>query len=183
MSVPIRLTAIAATEDMRMRAYVFGDERAVPESYLHVVVNDLVVDWFRWGNNWEDAITIAANEAGGNAFATDYSGPADLLENALYQEGRFDTGRLAASKDVFAFFDELLGQGFSGSSLMLELFREFVPIPAEFVDTVFEQDFYNCLRCDPWASAVAAQPFDAAGFAAAIETRIVEPLVDAQALI
>ncbi len=184
MAVPIRLTAIAATEDMRMRAFVFGDHRAVPGSYLHVIVNDLVVDWFSWGSNWEDAITVAADEAGGHAFATDYSGPADVLAGALYEEGRFDTDQLAQSEDVFAFFDGLLQQGFQGSALMLELFREYLPMPQEFVTRGYsEQDFYNCLRCDPWADVVATMEFDAEAFATAIQERIVEPRAEAQEMI
>jgi len=183
LSVPIRLTAIAATEDMRMRAFVFGRRRSVPGSYLHVVVNDLVVDWFSWGANYEEAITVAADEAGGQAFATDYSGPADIMAEALYVDGRYDTDALAQSKDVFAFFDNLMAQGFRGSSLMLELFREFVPMPPQFEGQIEEQDFYNCLRCEPWGTAVAEQPFDAAGFAARIEERIVAPLADAQDMI
>ena len=45
--IPLQLTAIAATPDMRLQPYVLGSARAVPENYLHVVVNELVVDW--WG--------------------------------------------------------------------------------------------------------------------------------------
>ena len=130
-SIPIQLTAVAATDDMRLRTYVLGDHRAVPESYFHVQVNDLVVDWFRGGNNWEQAITVAANEAGGHAFATDYSGPTQIMERALFVEGRFDTARLALAPDAFIFFDELMSQGFMGDTTLLALFRKHLPMPSE----------------------------------------------------
>ena len=180
-SIPIQLTAVAATEDMRLRAYVVGDHRAVPDSYYHVRVNDLVVDWFRGGTNWEDAITVAADEAGGHAFATDYSGPTSIMEDALWVEGRFDIARLAAASDAFAFFDELLSQGFRGDTTMMALFRRFLPLPeALAAKGVEERDFYNCLQC--FAEHVKTIPFDAAAFAAAIDEQIVTPLHDAQAL-
>lgn len=180
-SVPIQLTSIAATEDMRLRAYVIGDSRAVPESYLHVQINDLVVDWFSGGSNWEDAITIAADEAGGQAFATDYSGSTDVMEEALYRPGMYDVEALASSPDAYAFFDEIVRQGFPGDSTMMSLFQEFLPMPpALAAEGVSEQDFYNCLSCyTPWVDAI---PFDAAAFADAIDERIVSPLRLAQRL-
>ncbi len=181
-SVPIQLTSIAATEDMRLRAYVLGEHRAVPESYLHVKVDDLVVDWFRGGANWEDAITIAADEANGHAFATDFSGPTSTLAGALYEEGRFDIDALAAAPDPYRFFDELRRQGFAGDSTMLALFRRYLPMPEALVkDGLSEQDFYNCLEC--FQKYVDQIDFDAAKFAAAIDEAIVTPLRQSQALI
>lgn len=180
-SVPIQLTSIAATPDMRLRVYVLGAERAVPESYLHVKINDLVVDWFRGGANYEDAITVAADEAGGHAFATDFSGPSELMKDALWSEGRYDLAALAAAPDPYAFFDLLLSQGFVGDATMLALFREFLPMPAALAaDGVDEASFYNCLRC--YSEQVDAIPFDAAAFAAAIDERVVTPLRMAQGM-
>lgn len=180
-SVPIRLTSIAATEDMRLRAYVLGGARAVPSTYLHVIVNDLAIDWFTWGSNYEQAITIAADEAGGQAFATDFSGDADIMDGALYTEGRFDIANLANAPDAFTFFERLREQGFRGDTVMLELFRQYLPKP-ESAAGVSDQDFYNCLSCDPWRDDVAAYPFDAAGFAQEIDERIVTPLRETQAM-
>ncbi len=179
-SVPIQLTSIAATEDMRLHVYVLGEHRAVPDSYYHVQVNDLVVDWFQpWDPKWEEAITIAADEAGGHAFATDYSGSTSVMDDALYRDGQFDIDALAAAPDAYAFFDELLSQGFVGDTTMLALFREFLPIPAG--AAVDEQSFYNCLECYP--EIVDAIPFDAAAFAAAIDERVVTPAANAQSML
>jgi len=77
--IPIQLTSIAATPDMRLEVYVLGEHRAVPDSYLHVKINEAAVDWFGFGRNYADVITQAANEAGGHAFATDFSGPTPQL--------------------------------------------------------------------------------------------------------
>lgn len=84
-SIPIQLTSVAATPDMRLRVYVAGDHRAVPQSYLHVHLNELAVDWWTGGANLDDAITRAADEAGGHAFYTDYSGPTEGLRDRVFQ--------------------------------------------------------------------------------------------------
>ncbi|MEM6930627.1 MAG: DUF2330 domain-containing protein, partial [Myxococcota bacterium] len=74
-SIPIQLTAVAVTDDMPLEVYVFGDTRAVPESYLHVKINEAAIDWWSGGANYFDVVRRAADEAGGQAFATDYYGP------------------------------------------------------------------------------------------------------------
>jgi hypothetical protein len=167
---------------MRLHVYVLGESRAVPDSYLHVIINDLVLDWFYGGLNYEEAITFAADEAGGQAFATDYTGSTQPLEGVLYEDGRYDIARLASSPDAFTFFDRLLEQGFVGDATMLEIFREFLPMPPALeAQGVSEQDFYNCLRC--YEDVVEAIPFDAAACANAVDARIVTPLREAQEMI
>jgi hypothetical protein len=176
VSIPIQLTSVAATPDMRLKVYVVGGSRSVPESYLHVKLNDLVVDWFSAGSNYEQAITVAADEAGGHAFATDYSGPSSVMDEVLFRAGQYDIPALAASADAYQFFDRMLQQGFVGDQQMLELFREFLPIPPG--SGVDEQSFYNCLSC--YSDIVDQIPFDAEAFAAAIDERVVGPMRDAQ---
>jgi hypothetical protein len=81
-TIPIQLTSVAATPDMRLEVYVFGEHRAVPKSYLHVRVNEAAIDWWTAGSNYRQIITDAADEAGGHAFATDYSGGVDIVSTA-----------------------------------------------------------------------------------------------------
>lgn len=181
-SIPIQLTSIAATPDMRLHVYMVGEKRAVPDSYLHVKIDDLVVDWWTAGSNYEDVITIAANEAGGQAFATDYAGSSSVMKDVLWSEGRYNIAALAAMSDPITFFDGLLSQGFVGDSQLLAMFREFLPMPQALVDQgIDEQSFYNCLSC--YESYVATIPFDAPAFAAAIDERIVTPIHEAQLLL
>ncbi len=73
--IPMTLTQVAAVPDTRLTVWVAGASRAVPESYLHVVVDELGVDWYRAGMNWPAQVAQAANEAGGQAFATEFAGP------------------------------------------------------------------------------------------------------------
>lgn len=76
-TIPIMLTSIAAVPDMPLEVYVLGEHRAVPESYLHVQVNEAAVDWQTGGSNYSDVVRRAVDEAGGRAFVTDFVGSPD----------------------------------------------------------------------------------------------------------
>ena len=81
--VPIRLTAVAAEEDMGVLVWVVNDQigRAIPDNYLHVVPNYARVDWFSGPFNayasYQSLVTDAMNESGGQGFATDFAGTLD----------------------------------------------------------------------------------------------------------
>lgn len=76
--IPIRLTAVAAMPDMGIVTWLLGPGRAVPVNYLHVTPNYTRLNWYVGTNNaygsYQDLITDAMNEAGGQGFATDYAG-------------------------------------------------------------------------------------------------------------
>ncbi|MEM6731821.1 MAG: DUF2330 domain-containing protein, partial [Myxococcota bacterium] len=119
--IPIQLTSIAASPDMRLEVYVLGENRAVPDNYLHVQINEAAIDWFSGGSNYNDVITRAANEAGGQAFATDYAGATATFGAFLYEDGRFDTDDLAAITNPVSFVDQLLVRGFPRNTQMQNL--------------------------------------------------------------
>lgn len=73
--VPIKPTQLAAEPDMGMIVHVLGDARTVPTNYLHVSINERAIDWFNFGSNYADVVSQAADEAGGQAFTTDFAGP------------------------------------------------------------------------------------------------------------
>ncbi|MBX2878478.1 MAG: DUF2330 domain-containing protein [Granulosicoccus sp.] len=87
-TIPIRLTAVAAEEDMGVLVWIVGDARAVPENYLHVTPNYTQLNWYAGSANaygsYQTLITAAMDEAGGQGFATDMAGPIDeMLLNRL----------------------------------------------------------------------------------------------------
>jgi len=88
--VPIRLTAIAAQDDMGVLVWVVNNARAVPENYEHVIPNYSKLDWYSGSfnayNSYLSLITDAMNEAGGQGFATDYAGGiTSTIRNSLTQ--------------------------------------------------------------------------------------------------
>ncbi len=101
-SIPIRLTAVAAVEDMGVLVWVVSDRRAVPENYLHVVPNYGRVNWFGGGFNafasYQGLITTAMDEAGGQGFATDFAGTIDRNVSGAF----FDPDQTQATIDQAA---------------------------------------------------------------------------------
>ena len=78
---PLRLTRIAAVEDMDIRVFVLGATRAAPTNYHHVLVNPLKIDWLNFAGNYKEVITQAVDAfaADGRAFVTEYAGTSEVV--------------------------------------------------------------------------------------------------------
>lgn len=72
--VPLRLTSIAAEDDMNVVVTVAGAARAIPKNHLHVAINPMRLDWFGGAANYPQVLAAAIDEAAGRAFATEYAG-------------------------------------------------------------------------------------------------------------
>jgi MYXO-CTERM domain-containing protein len=88
-SVPIRLTALASAPQLPVEVTIFGASRAVPTNYLHVELDQADLAWTSGGQNYYDIVARAVEEAGGQAFVTDFSGPADGFD-PVWDEARQD---------------------------------------------------------------------------------------------
>ena len=74
-AIPIIPTSVAATPDMGVIVHMLADHRAVPVNYRHVIINEAAIEWNNQGANYPDVVSQAADEAGGQAFVTDFAGP------------------------------------------------------------------------------------------------------------
>lgn len=83
--IPIKLTAVAADDDMGVMVWVLGSERATPVNYKTLEINDTLLNWFTL-DNYNDLIIRAANEAGGQGFVTEMVDETKVLENVLFTE-------------------------------------------------------------------------------------------------
>jgi len=77
--IPIRLTAVAAQDDMGVLVWIAGPSRAVPDNYPHVTPNYTRLNWYGGTRNayasYQTLITEAMNDtADGQGFATDMAG-------------------------------------------------------------------------------------------------------------
>lgn len=185
--VPIRLTAIAAQPDMPIISYVLADKRAVPVNYRHVLINPTRVDWLSGGFNYPQVASAAVDEAGGQAFLTEFAGgTANFAQGFSAQTSGFNTAALAQYTDPVDFVSAMLSQPFLGDTSVLGLMRTYIPMPMSLVNQgVAETQFYNNLGA--YRSAIASDPgrapFDAKGFAQALEKQVVQPLQAAAALL
>ena len=186
---PLRLTRIAAVEDMDIRVFVLADERAAPTNYRHVLVNPLKIDWLNRAPNYKDVITQAVDafEADGNAFVTEYAGPSAGVNTApIYSPSWDDT--MFVGLDPVQVVNTLNGQGLGACydsfdcqwnhPLVFPLLAEFLPAPAG----IEPAEFYAYLS-QYQADIDVAKWANGDGFAAALLSRVIEPGVHAEQLI
>ena len=85
--IPLRLTALASEENMGINVWLLGEARAVPDNYLDIVPNYTKLNWFAGTFNgyasYQNLVTEAMDEAGGQGFVTDYAGSLDILDDQL----------------------------------------------------------------------------------------------------
>lgn len=71
--IPIKLTAVAANDDMGVLVWVLGDSRSVPLNYKLLELNDTLIDWWQPQATYDAVVGLAANEASGQGFVTEYA--------------------------------------------------------------------------------------------------------------
>jgi len=174
--LPLKLTAIAATPDLRINVWVLANARAVPINYAEVSINQARLDWFNSGRNYDQLLKDAANEAEGNAFAVEYVMPAaNSLPWFTVPPGA--RSQLTSSTTPPAFVQALASLGFQPTGAVLQLLRKHIPIPATVAARgVTEAMFYGSIA-SYWSSDNAAfAPFNASAAAADFDTDILVPL-------
>jgi MYXO-CTERM domain-containing protein len=190
--VPIRLTAIAAADDMDIRTFFLGDARVVPVNYRHVLINSLRLDWLNLAANYKEVISMAvdAQEADGNAFVTEYAGVSNVISMAGVIDDSWDAAPYAALIDSPIGATELL----EAQNLMLcdvewdnacttfhpllqGILDQYIPVP----QGVQPVEFYNCLSC--YAAMINLEAWDAVAFSSAIDERIIKPGLHARELV
>jgi MYXO-CTERM domain-containing protein len=185
--IPLRLTRIAAQDDMEVRAFFLADSRMVPQNYRHVLVNPLMLDWPSSAANYKEVITLAVDafEAEGKAFVTEYAGPSttvgvagvfsDTWDSSAFSElGVVDVVSTLAMQGLM----DCYGRGPGGScvethALVRGLLMEYVPPPPD----VTPEEFWGCLSC--FVDDIDASAWDPVAFAAALEERVIAPGIHA----
>jgi len=145
--IPIRLTAVAAEDDMGVLVWVVGEARAVPENYLHVTPNYARLNWYTGTRNayssYQTLVTAAMNEVeadgltdNGQGFATDFAGTIDddlrgRLNGSIGQEERF-RAELDALDEFGGDAADFIAQALNGSeepSLRIGVLQEASVLP------------------------------------------------------
>jgi MYXO-CTERM domain-containing protein len=177
--VPLKLTAVAAVQDMGVRVFFLGDDRVFPANYMHLELNPVRIDWQSFATNYSRVVSRAADSAvaNGKAFVTEYAGPSATLGvssffNPVWSEAPFAT---MLPENVI---DELTRQALASCfpqacqfshPLVLPLLQEYLPAPA----AVDEAMFYANLRL--YALQIDRTKWQPALFAADFKARIVDP--------
>ena len=114
--VPLRLTAIAANPDMPVLVWVLSDKRVAPRGFYEMKIDEARIDWLRSGTNYfgpQGLVSLAANEAGGNAFVTEYAGVSSIARTLVYSNGQINltTLMMAMTPPVYVQAADLDGPG------------------------------------------------------------------------
>lgn len=185
--IPLRLTRIAASDDMDVRAFFLSDDRVVPQNYRHVLVNPLKIDWPSLGANYKEVITLAVDALGadGRAFVTEYAGSSLAVDTSGLHDSQWDAARFT-SLSTDAAISELgkqnllqceVGSCEFGHPLIEGLLAEYMPAP----DGVENEEYWGCPYC--FTDPLDPPPWDAEGFSAALAERLIDPGAHAQALL
>ncbi len=190
--VPLRLTRIAAVEDMGVRTFFLGSSRAVPSNYKHVELNDAVLDWVNFAANYNDVVTLAVDEAGGRAFVTEYAGQSSVVPGNYYNPqwaaGEFDNTEHPIISQGYTIIDALAGQGLLECSfdpcqyyhpLIASVLREFLPAPEGM--GISESEYYRNLG--QFSDLIDLEVWDPVAFSDALRERIKQPAQHAETLL
>jgi hypothetical protein len=175
-SIPIKLTAVAANDDMGVMTWVLGDARAVPENYFSLELNEARINWFNANANYNAVVTEAANDASGHGFVTEFAGKSSALSQMIWTAG--DEATWTALKgQIYSSFSEFFDQfyGTYGSwDGFWDATRESVTLPK---GVAFE-DFKLCPSC--YSASVQFSP---STYLAALEKDVIAPVKVVQTLI
>ena len=110
--IPLRLTRIAAKDDMPVRALVLADARVWPSNWRHVSLNHVRLDWMNLGANYDELVTRAIDEPGadGHAFVTEYAGTSSVVDTSSLQTRMLDAEAFVTSA-VVDVVEHLFAQG------------------------------------------------------------------------
>ncbi len=187
--VPLRLTGVAADDDMGVRTFFLGEHRVAPTNYRHIVPNWLKLDWSGGGTAWPEFIAAAVDEADvdGHAFVTEFAGGSDAVDpagisSALWDSTPFETATVETVVDVLTAqgLMECPGMGNAcnyAHPLVSNLLATYVPVPMG----LDPDDFYACLSCYP--AMIDAGAWDGPAFAADMQERIIQPADHAVSLL
>jgi hypothetical protein len=174
--IPVKLTAVAANDDMGVMTWVLSNARAVPQNYLSLELNEARINWFNAASNYNDVVTAAADEGDGRGFVTEFSGASATLANVIwsaFDESTWQTYR----NGVYASFQELFDASYVQWGTWdgyWDAVRTAVTLPE---DLAFE-DFKLCPNC--YSAEIELMP---ATFVSALEKNVIEPVRRVQTLV
>lgn len=185
--IPLKLTAVAATEDMAVRAFFLGEDRVFPTNYKHVELNQARMDWTTQVANYKAVVSRAVDSpvANGRAFITEYAGSSSLIPPSAVYSPQWSAApfRTARAEDTLDIVNQVgLGYCYPGACgfnhpLIAGLLERYLPPPAG----VASPDFWGDLHAR--AADIDLTAWDAAALADAIDELIVDPAVHSSELL
>ncbi len=175
-SIPIKLTGVAANDDMGVMTWMLSDARAVPFNYNALELNEARINWFNASANYGDVVTAAANDSGGQGFVTEFAGESTDLGGVIWPDFE-ESNWQALQGQVYGSFGELFDATYyqyGSYDGFWDAVRTAVVLPAN----VAFADFQLCPQC--YSRSVTLSP---STYLRAIETSVIQPLRRVQRLV
>jgi hypothetical protein len=143
--IPIKLTAVAANEDMGVMTWLLGEARAVPKNYNALELNEARINWFNANSTYNQVVIEAADDAGGQGFVTELSAATGTLRDRIWsqaEETSWQAMRVRGENGALDFTELGTLMSFDG---FWESAEGHITLPP---DVTFEQ-FRSCPYCSP----------------------------------
>jgi MYXO-CTERM domain-containing protein len=167
--IPIKLTAVAANDNMGVMTWLLGDARSVPQNYLALELNEARINWFNAAANYESVVTAAADDAQGQGFVTEYADATTTLANVVWSPND-DAIWQSVSTRLYSNFDEIFTT-FYGQYNQWDGFWDAVRATVTLPANVPFADFQLCPSC--YSGQVQFSP---SAFIAEMESSVIEPV-------
>jgi MYXO-CTERM domain-containing protein len=167
--IPIKLTAVAANEDMGVMTWLLSESRGVPQNYLSLELNEAKINWFNPASNYNDVVSSAADEASGQGFVTEYADQTSTLGDVVwssFDEQQWQQFRSNVYPQFAALFETAYWQ-WGGWDGFWDAVRMTVTLP----EGVAFADFQLCPSC--YSSQVQFSP---SVFVEALGKNVIEPV-------
>ncbi|HEX2730323.1 MAG TPA: DUF2330 domain-containing protein [Polyangiaceae bacterium] len=174
--IPIKLTAVAANDDMGVLTWLLGTGRGVPQNYLSLELNEARINWFNAQSNYNDVVNAAADDGGGQGFVTEYSDSGATLREVVWADWE-QTQWDDLSTRQYSGFGEMFDVAYAtyaGYDGFWDAVKTSVSLPPD----VSLEDFKLCPDC--YESDIEFSP---AAFRDALDANVIEPMRVVQALI
>lgn len=175
-SIPLRPTAVAANDDMGVLVWVLGRARAIPANYRHLELNEALINWLSPFSNYDDVVTQAANEAGGQGFVTEMAANASPLAETIWQSFEKEGFENIASQDWTDSKSWLIRELRAYSSLdgVLDVFQRHIETP----EGVDPDAYWGCFGCDGGPFEEELTDLDVEAFLADFRANVIDPMED-----
>ncbi len=189
--IPIKLTAVAATDDMGVMTWVLGSDRAVPVNYKALELNDALLNWFNPTSNYNDVVIAAANEASGQGFVTEYADDSSTLENTIWTQNdqnnwdyvRNETWTVDRASELleYAFFNFSV---FDQNTFNQVAFDGIDQVVSETMPNLSAEERMELMQC-PWCfvdDGKLPADFDPQAWVDAMKEYMIDPMIETQEL-
>jgi len=174
--IPIRPTAVAANDDMGVMVWVLGESRAVPVNYKALELNQALINWLNGGQNYNQVVVAAANQAGGQGFVSERAGPSTDYDNVIILDFERDDWEALQMSAAVLTAPEIIAESrrrFGGWDGYRALVERFLP------DGVDVDEYLACPSCN----VDAVEGLDAQAFIDGLGEEVVEPMIATQELL